>query len=322
MCCDSPSPPPAPDFSSIAAASDKAAEYGYQAAGEDLAFRRQVYEESRPRQQQLYDLATRVADQQMGIAGANEQRAGQQWQQYQQAYMPLEQQMVADAYGAGNLNEADRMQLNELITGGGGNLTAAARLAALQTLAQRAEEGAATAASARAGGQVNQAFGMQARNLARYGAGDPGRMATMATKLGGQQTLAQVGAANQAREGVRNQGISLRAGAASFGRNMPNAAGQAYGLATNAGSAATANQNQGFMSGLPYAQLQAGGYGNQLGAAGLAQQGALGMGGLMNQSYGNQLSAYNAQLGAQGAMWSGLGQLGGLLGYGYMTGPK
>ena len=44
MCA--PDPPPAPDYSGIAASSDYAANLGYQAAKDDLDFRRGVYEET------------------------------------------------------------------------------------------------------------------------------------------------------------------------------------------------------------------------------------------------------------------------------------
>jgi hypothetical protein len=292
-CCDSGSAPPAPDYAPIAGANEKAAEYAYKAAGDDLAFRRQVYDESRPRQEQLYNLASQVANQQMGIAGQNEARAGEQWQDYKKSYRPNELMTLADAYGGQYLDDASNQELHSLITGGG-NYDDAGRLTALRGIATRAENAAAGTAAQRAVGQVNQAFGQQSRQLGRLGAGDPNRMAVMAARLGQNQTLAQVGAANQAREGVRSTQLGLRTGVANFGRNMPNTAGQAFGLATNAGSAATANQNTGFMSGLPYAQFAAGGYGTQLGAAALGQSGALGMGGLMSRDYGANLN-YQAQ---------------------------
>lgn len=292
MCA--PDPPPAPDYGPTAAASERAAELAYQTGAEDLAFRRQVYEESKPRQQQLYDLANSVAQQQIRVANSNESRAQQQWDMYQKSYRPNELNTIADAYGQQYLGDADRAQLNDLITGGGGNLTDAARMGLMQTLAARAENAAGDTAAQQAVGGVNKAFGQQARALGRMGGGDPSRMALMAAKLGQQQTLAQVGASNQAREGVRTRGVGLRSGVANFGRNMPNTAGQAFGLATNAGNAAGANANMGFMSGLPYAQFAAGGYGTQLGAAGLAGQQALGMGNVMNQGYANQMAAYNA----------------------------
>lgn len=307
------SPPPPPDYGPIAQSNKEAAEFAYKAAGEDREFRKQVYEENKPREQALYDLASRVAQQQLGITDESAGRASQQWKDYQQTYRPNELMTAADAYGQQYLGEEDRGQLNALLTGGGGNLSDAARLSAMQALSGKAENAAGSAAAARAGGEVNRAFGQQSRALGRMGAGDPTRMAVMAAKLGQQQTLAKVGASNQAREGARGQMLGLRSGVANFGRNMPNTAGQAFGLATQAGSSAVGSQQAGLMAGLPYAQFQAGGYGNQLGAAGLQQQGALGLGGLMNQGYGAQVSAYNAAQQSAGAGLGGLGMLGGMM---------
>lgn len=295
----------------VANAQAAASEYGYRAASDDLAFRKQVYQDSLPRQQQLMNLAQQVVQQQMGIMDFSKNQAESQWNDYQNVWRPNELNTMADAYGQSYLGGADRAQLNQLLTGGGG-LSDADRMTALQGYSGKAENAAATQAMTRAAADVNSAFAQQARGLTRMG-GDPNRMAAAAAQLGSQQALAKVGAANQAREGARGQMLGLRSGVANFGRNMPNTAGQAFGLSAQAGNSAVANQNQAFMSGLPYAQFQAGGTGNQLGAAGLAQQGALGMGGLMNQSYAAQAQQY-------GAGMAGLGQLAGMMGYGMIFG--
>lgn len=338
MCCDAPSPP---DYGPIAQANEGAAQYAYQAANEDLAFRKQQYQDSLPRQQQLYDLASQVAQQQMGIAGANEQRAAQQWGQHQQTFRPLEQQMALESYGSQYLGDSDVAGLQAAIASGD--------QVAINRYAQMGAQGAGTqyqgmmdaadlkargiagteavGAKAAANADINSAYASQARGLMRMGGGQTNQMAAMAAQLAQQQALARVGAGNNvyravydqergvARTDAANQfgmterGIGLRAGAASFGRNMPNTAAQAYGLSTQAGSSAVANQNAGYMSGLPYAQFQSGATGNQLGAAGMAQQGALGLGQLQNNMYGAQMQAH-------GAGMAGLGQLGGLAAYG------
>lgn len=287
--------PSAPDYGPIAETNAEAARYARQSAEEDLAFRKQVYEENKPRMQQLYDLATKVANQQLGIADENQAFAERQRDVYEKSYLPNEYQTMADAYGASYLGDEDRAQLNSLVAGEG-DMTTAARMAAMQALGIKAENAAGGIAARRAEGQANASFGQQARMLGRLGAGDPQRMALIAAKLGQQQTLAKVGASNQAREAARGQMLGLRSGVANFGRNMPNTAGQAFGLATQAGSSATGNQNAAAMSGLPYAQFQAGGYGGALGAAALQQQGALGLGGLLSRDYGTKASMYNNEL--------------------------
>lgn len=294
-CCDAPPPP---NMQPVADAQAAASEYGYKAANEDLAFRKQVYEESKPRQQALYELATRVANQQMGIADENQGFAREQQDFYRKTYQPNEMQTMADAYGQQYLGDDDRAQLNDLVAGKG-DLDAAGRMSALQGLGRKAEEGAASAAEARAAAGVNATFGQTMRGITRRGL-DPNRLVAAAAQLNNQQVAVRAGAANQARESVRGQMMGLRTGVANFGRNMPNTAGQAFGLATQAGSSGVANQNAGYMSGLPYAQFQSGGYGTQLGAAGLGTQGALGMGGVMNNLYGIQMQGYGAEMGALG----------------------
>lgn len=297
MCCDAPDPP---DMSGVAAANEAAAKYGKEAADNDLAFRKQVYAENAPRVQQLYDLASQVAQQQMRISGDNQLFAQQQQKYYTDTFMPNEMQTMADAYGANNLNESDRAQLNQLITGGGG-LNAADRMSAMQGLSQKSVNAAGNRAATRATADINSVYGQAYRGLTRMG-GDPNRLAAAAAQIANQQALAKVGATNNARDAASNQLVGLRGGVANFGRNMPNTAAQSYGLATQAGSSAAANQGAATNAGLPAAQFQAGAYGTQLGAAGLGSQAALGYGGLLNNQYGTQMQGYGAQLNMFGEM--------------------
>lgn len=341
MCCDAPSPPPPPDYSKLAASSEAAARIAADSAAQDLAFRKQVYEESLPRQAELYNLASQVARQQLGIADANEGRAREQWDYWRNAFQPVERDMVLDAYQGQYLTEDEIAQLraNPALGYQFGKIAAdrkaAEDIGGLQELEDRELawlENQRNFARAGVSADVNNAYGQQARMLTRMG-GDPNRIAAMAGQIANQQALARVSGLNQiernyadlaqaARQGYGLQkyavksnryapGTSLRAGAASFGRNMPNTAGQAYGLATQAGNSAVANQNTGFQSGLPYAQFQAGGYGSQLGAAGIGVNSALGVGGLMNQGYATQIAGYNAQQQANAAGLAGLGQAAG-----------
>lgn len=232
-----------------------------------------MYAESRPHQQRLYDLASQVAQQQLGFADKSAARGDQQWQEYVSTYLPAERQMVRDAMEYDAPARRERLRSEAMMD---------------TSSALGAQEG------------------VMRRELARMGANpNSGRylgLQRMSKVLGAATTA---GAGNAAARGLEDKAISLRAGAASFGRNMPNTAGQSLGLATQAGSAATANQNQGFMAALPYAQFASGGVGNQLGAAGLGVQGNLGMGGLMNQ-------AYTAQANNSGGLLGGLMGVAGL----------
>ncbi len=301
MCCDSA---PAPDYSGVAASNEASAKYAKEAADNDLAFRKQVYGDNLPRVQQLFDLASQVANQQLGIADENQIFARQQQNLYRDSFMPNELQTIADAYGSGYLNDSDRAQLNQLITGSGG-LNTADRMSAMQGLSQTAVNNAGTQAATRASADINSTYGQAYRTLTRLG-GDPNRLAAQAAQIANSQALARVGATNNAREAARGQLMGLRTGVANFGRNMPNTAGQAFGLATQAGSSATANQGAAANAALPYAQFQAGGYGTQLGAGSLGVQSALGYGGLLSRDYA---TAANNSGGTMGALL-GLGSLG------------
>lgn len=333
MCCDAPDPP---DMTPFAQQGAEAAQMARQTAAEDLAFRKQVYQDSLPRQQELLGLAKQVVSQQMGIADAAEQRAAAQWLQHQQEFLPIERQMALDAFGSQYFNDDETNALiGELRSG---NMVAANRYAQLGS--QRAADkyqGMMDEADTRARGlastegqlartaaiaDVNSVYAQQARGLMRMG-GDPTRMAAAAAQIANQQALQRVNAANTAyrstydrerevarldasnRFGMTDRGVGLRAGAASFGRNMPNTAAQNYGLATAAGSSALANQNAGYMAPLPYAQFQSGGAGSAFNAASLSQQGALSNAQML-------MSPYGAQLANAGANAQGLGTAAGL----------
>lgn len=348
MCCDSPAAPAAPNYEPIAAANAESARYAKEAADNDLAFRKGVYEESKPRQQQLYELASRVANQQLGISDENQAMAREQNQYYKQTYQPLEKQTVLDSYQYQYLSPEELAALNA-----GADPAHYARLAADRAANEQVSgveglrDSQLSYLQSREGrdrqaleASVNSAYGQQQRGLSRMYGGQANKMMDGSRRVAHQQALARVGGANQISQGYEamgqqvrqgagesinaikagryGAGTALRSGVANFGRNMPNTAGQAYGLATNAGSAATANQNQGFMSGLPYSQFAAGGYGTQLGAGGVGVQSALGTGSMMNQGYSAQMGGYNAQQQANATGLAGLGQLAGTLGAGYM----
>ena len=279
MCCGGGAPPP-PDYGPIASANEASARYAKEAADADLAFRRQVYNDSLPQREELYQLAREVAEQQLGITDESAMRGREQWQEYQDTYLPVERRMVQDAMEYDSPDRRERL---------------------------RSEAMADTSSAL---GAQNAVI---AREMARYGV-NPNSGRFQGTQRQGKLlgAAATAGAGNAAVRGLEDKAISLRAGAASFGRNMPNTAGQALGLATQAGNSAVGNQNAAFMSGMPYAQFAAGGTGNQIGAAGMAMQGNLGLGNLMNQNY-------QAQMSAHGQGMAGLGQLAGLVGYGLVV---
>lgn len=371
--------PDAPDYREIAASNRYAAERAYESAQADLDFRREVYQNSLPRQNQLYDLASQVAQQQLASSIDTQNQARQQIDSYNSTYRPIELQTVLDSLGSQYLSEEDVQQAINLLTkpqyderdimgtrqvgyyedvpysettksfsesdvpapnnvqpglglasiigasGTGGtvkqttNSTSttsgtkqvqkyrnedyvvgrertlnkdfeAARALAIDNLAKKAQENSALRAMEGTASQTNSAFAQQARTLARMGL-NPAKMQAAAASVAQNQALTNVDAANKARTNTAAQQVGLRTGVANFGRNMPNTAGQSYATSGGLGSQSVNSQNTGFQAGLPYAQFQSGAYGSMQNAAALQQQGALGLGGLMNQSYGAQLNA-------------------------------
>jgi hypothetical protein len=372
----------APDFSAVAAATEKAAKYAKESADADLAFRKDQYETSLPYQRQLYDLASQVAQQQLGLGRLSEDQARQQLDSYNSTYRPIELQTVLDSMGSQYLSDEDvtqaikyltdpqydttdvmgkrqkaiqefvdevttsdevtkseqtaqqrdpgaffgsinnygisgaygqqstkpttttkktttttkkpvtRFEEEEYVAGQSKTLNKEfeqERAAYMDRLAKKAQENAATRAGEGLQAQTNSAVGQQTRSLARMGL-NSGRLQANLASTAQNQALQNVNAQNNARTQMANQQIGLRTGVANFGRNMPNTTGQAVATSAGVGSQAVGNQNTGFMSGLAYPQYVSGGVGNQLQAAQIRQQGALGLGNLQNQAYGIQQS--------------------------------
>jgi len=305
--------PAAPDYSGIAAANAEGARYAKDAADNDLAFRRQVYDESKPQQQRLLELATRVANSQVGAMDKQSAMADENQAYWRGSYQPVERQTIMDAMGSRYLSPQDRLMLAKIVSGTSG-LSGDALTSEYDRIAQAAGEGAAGQAMTRAQAGVNSAFSQQARGLTRRGFNQR-QILNAAAGLAQNQGLMIAGAANAARDGAYNTAMGLRTGVANFGRNMPNTALQSGALANQSGNAAVANMNTGFNSGLAYPGYVSGGVGNQVGAAGLGIQGNLGLGGLMNQSYNAQMQNSGGTMGGL----LGIGKLG-LQAYGMMNG--
>lgn len=106
----------APDYSQIAAANKYAAEASERIADKDMAFRERVYNESLPRQNQLYDLASQVAQQQLNLGRLTEDQARQQLDSYNATYRPIELQSVLDSLGTQYLDDVDVQQAIKYLT--------------------------------------------------------------------------------------------------------------------------------------------------------------------------------------------------------------
>ena len=276
----------APDLGPMADATryaaDKAAAYGK----DYLDWTKKTYDENKPRQDQLYDLAAKTAQQQLDISNANQARATEQWDYYKDTFQPTERRMVDEA----------------------NNYDSKAR-----------QEAQAAQATADVRSQTANANAQQNRAMLGMGVNpNSGRFAGLSKSQAVNAGASAAGAATGARNQVVDKAIGLRAGAASFGRNMTNTAAQAYGLATNAGNSAVGNMNTGVNSGLGYAQLVAGGFGGAMNGAAQGIQANLGIGNMYNQQYGIQANADAQAASGQGAMLGSAMGMAGSMGAAYL----
>ena len=270
FCGDPCSEPEAPDYSGIASANEKSAELAAQAANNQLAFSREQYDFLKPYIQNQLETGQSVAAQQQTDAAKASDRADQQWEQYQTTFQPIEEQMAKEAMDYGSAADQER-------------------------------------AAGQAATDVSQQFQSQRaaaqRQLTSMGVKpNAGTFMSANREMDASEAAARASAMTGTRQAVKDKGVSLRAGAAAFGRNQTNTAGQQLGLSTGSGSAATQSSGAGVGSTMAAGSQVAGGYGAQIGAANSSIQANLGLGGLQNAAYGNQAQMYGSQM-------AGLGQL-------------
>ena len=273
FCGDPCSEPEAPDYSGIASANQKSAELAARAADNQLAFSREQYDFLKPYIQNQLETGQSVAAQQQADAAKASDRADQQWEQYQTTFQPIEEQMAKEAMDYGSAADQER-------------------------------------AAGQAATDVSQQFQSQRaaaqRQLTSMGVKpNAGTFMSASREMDASEAAARAAAMTGTRQAVKDKGVSLRAGAAAFGRNQTNTAGQQLGLSTGSGSAATQSSGAGVGSTMAAGSQVAGGYGAQIGAANSSIQANLGMGGLLNSAYGNQAQMYGSQM-------AGMGQLAGM----------
>lgn len=273
MCCSSPSPP-APDPNIGIAAQQNA-----EVAREALAFNRQVYEESKPRQAKIDALAETLVGQQVSIASKNQALADDYDAYMKGTFRPVERQLVDEAELAGSKADQDA----------------------------RAEE-----AAAEAGADVSQSFeagrGAQARDLARMGI-NPASGAAIATDTNSRiaESATRAGTMNTARTNTRNLreqlGWAKRMDAASLGRNLPGAQATSTGIALNAGDSALRSGTAPSAAAQASAGLMNQGYNTAI-------QGNTAAGNLYLGQYGAQMEGYKAAQQDDG-FFGALGTIGG-----------
>jgi hypothetical protein len=209
-------------------------------------------------------------------------RSDQQWDQYTSTFVPVEQRMVQEAMDYGSESDQERQ--------------AGQAVADIRTQGGIARENTA-------------------RSMAAMGVNpNSGRFASGMRRMDIEEAGAAGSAANGARTMVRDKGISLRAGAAAFGRNQVNAAGQMAGVSSGAGSAGVGSANASANAGLPMAQFASGGTGNAINAAGVGVSGNNALMGAMSSDYragvSSDSSGFGGMLAGLGGIGQGLGAMG------------
>ena len=247
-----------------------------QVAQEALDWYKNTYEtDLKPRQAATDALTSRVVNDQLDTSTINKQRGTAQWDRFVSVFQPVEDQTVADSTNIDSAGE----------------------------LARASGEAAAGVQT-----QFDNAAGQRARSQAAMGI-NPNSGRAMAMDSEAQLGLAatKAGASNNARLVARDRGITLRAGVANFGRNMPNTAANAYGLSMNANQGATganAVANAGALNNANFAGQR----------FNTAIQGNNSAGNIMANQYGQQVSAYNAQQQADAQSSAGIGNMIGTVG--------
>ena len=261
--CLGGSPPPPPNYAPMAASSDYAANLGYTAANNQLAFQQQVYNNNLPMVKQAQQAMVAQANQQTAMSQQAQQIAADANQQYQTLGKPLEAQMATDAGNMGSVAQQNT--------------------AAGTAVSDVKQQSASTQAS------------MQ-RNMASMGVNpNSGEFASMSNSNAINNAAMSAGAATNARTNAFNSGLQAKAAAASYfsGKNATSFNG--INTATNAGNAGSAAMSGASTAGLAGAQLMNSGYGAQMSAAGLGLQAASNNANFANMGYSNAMSGFNAQ---------------------------
>lgn len=207
--------------SKAASAQNRATDAASAAAGqqnaltqEQFEWNKQIYErDTAPMQRQQMELQTRVANDALARAAKQDRLADEQKEYYDTTFKPIEKKVASDAMGYDSDENVGRRS---------------------------------GIAAANVNQQFSNARGQSARLAGRYGLGSTA-FSVPAGAAERAQALGTAGAATGAALETMDKGIQLRAGAANFGRNMPNTALTAYSGAnssgTNAGNAANAALN-------------------------------------------------------------------------------
>ncbi|HJV52796.1 MAG TPA: hypothetical protein VJ652_15115 [Noviherbaspirillum sp.] len=114
--------------------------------------------------------------------------------------------------------------------------------------------------------------------------------------------IAGAGAANSARQMVRDKALALKADAINMGSGLPSSTAAAYGIGLNSGNSAVGNRSAANSSFYQNQGVMGQGFGG-------AMQGYANEGNILNNLYGNQLQAWQANNQANATSAAGIGSM-------------
>jgi len=266
--CSSSGPPPVPKEVG------EAALLSAETARDALDFYKTIYESDiRPAQRRDLELREGLVEEARSSMQQQRQFADEQAGFYRETFQPLERRMVQEAMDYDSDENVNRRM---------------------------------GIAGARVKSEMSNAAEQNRRALSAYGINpNSGAFARannmLTTQQGVQSAAAQTGAAFD----TMDRGIALRAGAAGFGRNMPNTAAQFFAGSGAAGSSAANISSQGMQNIGNNAAVMGQGFNTAL--QGFGQSGNIALGG-----YNAQMQGYMADQQRIGNLYQGIGTFAGM----------
>lgn len=273
------------------AAAENAAAEQNELSREQFEFNKTIYErDTAPMQREQMAMQKRIAEDALARAGKQDKLADEQKAYYDTTFKPIEQKVASEAMDYDSAENVGRRS---------------------------------GIAAANVNQQFSNARGQGARLAGRYGLGSTA-FSGPAGASERAQALGAAGASTGAAFDTMDKGIQLRAGAANFGRNMPNTAltamsgansssgvaGGAVNSALNGTTAATAGINSAYGSRIGDIGSSTGMFTNALNnSARIAGADAAGWGGFAGGMLQRGLSGINAR-GGFGGMFGGVSGMG------------
>jgi hypothetical protein len=247
----------------------QAARANAETAKEALEWYKGIYASSiAPMQEENQALSRRLIEGYLDNQDQQNEFANEQNAYYKKTFRPVEEQMVRDATEYDSDANVERRQ--------------------------------GIAASA-VNQQFSNAAGQATRLAGRYGLSSSSAMKGFASK----QALAAAGAQTGAAFDTLDKGIALRAGAATFGRNMPNTAASYFGLSNQTGGMAMNTSTQAMQNAMAAGNFAGQGFNTAI-------QGNASAGNLMLGEFNGRMQGYAADQQAIGGFAQGIGTVAGM----------